>query len=320
MSMIEFFTGTPEERAILTQRNQLKPESNLTARQRRRLGVLDEQAESISRRLAVRKIGVGVGILGLGLPAVTAAVRVINKSGIEAEKVFDLSLNIDEAGFWRVVSQGSRFGIITQTTEKGKMDHLRSHKDLYVAADSPSFRVAINQPMADFIFSQAGLTNPAFPTRIIFVEDWIEGVRENHVGADTGLTEDHSEQHIRISLKAAALEAFLDMDRKALPLQQFDGAMSFFVSNYIAHEAAHAGRENKLLVSKNNIPSDSVFDAVHPQIYAFQSRYINLYNQALSRGAGAGALIFIINAEERTNLNIYKDQIYQQARDRGMIK
>ncbi len=315
MFFIEFFRINKTQREVLDSRDQLRTQSILSSRSRRELESLEEQAKGIRRSLFLRRFVGGVTVVAtVGIPAYLLYQ--------ESQKAPDLGLSINEAAFLRVAAQGSRIGTIPQTEDKDKGDLLRSLGDIRVAASSPSFTLAINQPMADFMFRQADLANPALPTRIFFWEGWLDPSKGEQPGGYTSIKDDGSDQIIVISLKAAALEAFLDLDRKKLAgADYFEAATSYFISKYMAHEMAHAGRQTKRLLKKgeSSIP-EGFADVTHPQIYAFDEKYAQLYNQAFLKGIGQGALIFETSLEPGVDLDSFRTQIFQEARTREIIK
>lgn len=135
----EFFMGNKEERTVLQARDQLRSQPSLNSRSRQKLEGLEKQARPISRRLFLRMAFAGVALATTG----TAAYLLLP----EHQQTTDLGLKIDEAGFWKAVSVGPKMGIITQTEDRNRMDHLQSLGNLWVSESSSSFKVAINQPM-----------------------------------------------------------------------------------------------------------------------------------------------------------------------------
>lgn len=175
------------------------------------------------------------------------------------------------------------------------------------------------------MFTQADLTNPSLPTRILLWENWLDQSRGEHgeyIGGYAAVADDGSDQIVAISLKVVALEAFLGLDRQNLaPADYFDGAVSYVASRYMAHEMAHAGRQTKRFLKKGeSLIPDSLSDATHPQIFAFNEKYTQLYSQALLKGSGEAALIFGVSLETGVDLQTYKTQLFQEARSRGMIE
>lgn len=233
----------------------------------------------------------------------------------------NLGLSIDEAGFFRAVSQGPKFGFITETADKAKMDCLKPIGDFCISENSPSFKVAINQPMTDFMFRQSGLLNPSLPTRMLITEEWLDDKPGEGTGGYTAIAQDGSDQIIVVSLKAASLLALQDLDKKGLPLDSyFDGAVSYFISWISSHEFAHAGvQTKKLLRPGTSLISNNLLDITHPQIYAFDHRYGELYSKAIDRNLGYGALILGATLEQRVNLALYTNQILQEASVRGLM-
>lgn len=312
-NLVGYFCGNRQEIAVFQKRDQLRVKPNLSRREQYRLADLEEDARGISSRLFLRRLGAGGVVLAGG--GIVGALRYFSS---ERSQVPDLGLNIDEAGFWKAVNAGPGLAIITQTEDRNKMDHLRPHGNLWVAEASRSFRVAINQPMADLIFSQAGLTNPSLPTRISFVEEWLE---PGQTAGYTAISSSGSDQIVVVSLKATSYEAFKDLEKKRLSIADyFDGAVSYFVSSNMARLAADAGiRTKKLLKSGDSLIPDHLLDATRPQLEAFQQKYARLYSQAVTRRVGEGALILAVNLEG-VNLQNYRLQILQEARARGIDK
>lgn len=235
---------------------------------------------------------------------------------INNEKRFtDLGLEIDENGFWKAVNSGPSFGVIS----KNIMDCLKPLGDFCVSNRAANFEISLNRPMLDFISGQADLLNPSIPTRMQFIEDWVGDDKEGPVGAFTTTTDDRSEQIIFVSLKAAALSAFRNLEKNNLPVQDyFDGAISFFTSTFSVHEFAHAGAETKRFIKSGEpIPSNDFFELVHPQVFAFQDRYTNLYIEAQDRNLGEKAIMFKV-LFKGTDIEAYKQQIFTEARAKGI--
>lgn len=234
----------------------------------------------------------------------------------------NLGLRIDEVEFWRSVRQGPQVTIITETWDRNKMDCLKPLGDFCISEASPNFKIALNKPMLDFMFRQADLIKPSLPTRMVFAEDWLDVRQEDHTGGFTAISDDGSDQIIVISLKAAALLAFRDLEIKRLSGENyFNGAISFIVSKFASHEFAHAGRQTKrFLKPGTSLIPDDLLEATHQQIFAFDARYADLYDQALERGLGSNALIFVVNLEQRVNLQSYKAQIFKEAKELGITK
>lgn len=104
-------------------------------------------------------------------------------------------------------------------------------------------------------------------------------------------------------------------------MDYFSGAMSFFVSSYAAHEFAHAGAQTRMFGRMGQlIPKDKVFDdEIHPQIFKFQERYVELFNQAFLRGVGNAAFILVIDQDPGlVDLVGYRAKLYEEARQFGL--
>lgn len=240
----------------------------------------------------------------------------------ESQLVPDLGLKIDEAGFWRAVYSGPRFGTITESWDRNRIDCLRPLEDFCIAEESPSFAVGLNRPMVDFMFRQADLTNPSLPTRMVIVEDWLGyvGIEGAHVGGYSAISDNGSEQVIVVSLKSAVLEAFKDLEKKGLPPEDyFKGAVSYWISWITAHEIAHGGAQTKKLLKPGQTSiAGYLQESTHPQIHAFNERYAQLYAQAQERGLGEGALILAVDLDNSIDLQAYKAKILQEAKERAL--
>lgn len=278
------------------------------------MGKLEQAFETRVTRRNFLRLAVAAGT------TLTAAACGLPIKPPEKQQVTNLGLRIDESEFWNIAGAGPVLRIITQTGDKNKMDHLITMGDLYMAEASPKFIIAINRDMAEFIFKQADLAKPSLPTRILFVEDWLEPERGEQTGGYTAIADDRSDQVVVISLKAASYEAIKDLQRKKLPLEdQFDGAVSFFVSKYVARLSADAGsRTKKLLRPGSNLIPNDLMDATKPQLDAFEQSYTHLYNEASVRNLGLQALIFVASLESNLSRQAYINQILQEAKARGI--
>ncbi len=245
----------------------------------------------------------------------------IQRTALIENNAADLGLKIDRQELERVIRGGHKFGFIIKYVTDGRMDHLSTMGDVRVADNTQNFRIAVNQPMADFIARESDLANPSFPTRMLFVEDWLEQQRGEDTAGFTAIADDEHDQIVVISLKAAAYKAFKDLERTNTPITDyFNGALSYFISRHTAHEWAHAGRQTKRLYKKGSggqMPDD-ILDSTHPQIFRFDEAYTNLYNHALSQGRGDSALIFAANLNKEVNLQTYRAKILREAKLRGL--
>lgn len=271
----------------------------------------DRPAWKINRRQFLRLAGAGFTTL---VGTACASQLPIPATNVEKKTVPDLGLKINEADFRAIVKAGNKFDLLPDATDKSKL--LAWSQDIYVGKSSSIFKVAINKPVADFLFRQAKLTNPSLRTNIIFIEDWGEGDQISGEGGFTGITQDGTEQHIAIWLKRAAWHAFKSADQQKLPVKDYyQGFVSFFASSWTVHELGHAGAENKALWKKGQeIPQDQT-EIIHPQIFAFQKQYDSLYDQAGRQGLAANALL--VGIEPTIDLNKLRDQIFREARQRG---
>ncbi|EKD85427.1 MAG: hypothetical protein ACD_38C00031G0002 [uncultured bacterium] len=273
----------------------------------------------------------GLTFLGTFLDTGCVGVSVIQTPGPKPEAVGrgpapqeqllvpDLGLRIDEAGFLNIAQQGPRWGLLPEVVNMDKSGCPKWSPGICVAQYSANFTVAINGPMAEFMYKQSQLTSPIRPVKIIFEEIWQEINKKEHVSGSTNITVDEKEIHILMSLKASAWEVFKELERRNLPLDYFEGALSYKLSRYFVHEAGHAGAEVKKLAKPGRlIPDTDVAESTHPQVYAFDARYDQLYRQAEAKKIAEGALIFGAQPKGAINLLALRNQLYQEARAKGM--
>ena len=326
MFIKEFFLGTSSERDIIKRTDALRAELNPTTKEARRLADLELLVTPISRRLALRRVGagvVGIGMVGVPLAASLLLRQPGTKESVLAskeEETPDLKLSIDEAGFWRAVAAGPKMVLMPHVNGNNKGNHFGSLGNIWVSETSSEFKGYINQPMAEFMFKQADFANPILPARLQLWGDWLEGDPGEHLGGLTSFSMDGTEQAVIISLKAAALLAFKTLETKGISLPDieiFNGAISYFASRWGVHELAHAGREMKKKKSIGlSLMEQEVSDRMHPQIFAFEDKYAQLYDQAAAKGLGPQALLFGVDTAG-IDLRTYKQQIYQEASFRG---
>lgn len=271
---------------------------------------LDREQRMILVRAAL------AGTILFGTPYIAHRDTIVSE---QRSAVADLGLSIDESGFWRAV-QSARFGVLTETWDKDKLDCPTGAPGICMGEASPSFRMAINASMLDFMLKQSRLYNPSLPTNITFVEEWLSKPGEKeHTSGFTAISNDQKDQVIYISLKAAAWLAFKDLEQRNLSLDYFNGAISYFVSSIAAHEFGHGGAQTKFLDRLGNLfPEESFLEKMHPQIYDFQNRYTDLYDKALERGKGDQASIFVVNPINELSLVGYKSRLYTEARELGL--
>lgn len=253
-------------------------------------------------------------IAACNFAARTPTASAINAAKPETGSIPNLDLKIDESKFWSVVRGGARFVALPDATDKSKL--LPWSQNIYMGASGNLFRIGINRPMADFLTSQSKLLNPSLRTNITFVEDWGQDDMISGEGGFTGITKDETEQNIVIWLKRAAWHAFKAADKQQLSLlDYYQGFISSFSSSWTVHEFGHAGAETKALWKKGQQIPQIQFEAVHPQISAFQKQYEGLYDQAGKQGLATDALLVAI--EPTIDLNRLRAQINQEAKQRG---
>ncbi len=184
---------------------------------------------------------------------------------------------------------------------------------------SPTFNVGVNGPMAEFMFRQAGATNPIKPIQLIFSEEWITGDDPEHLSGQARYYDD--ETHIIVSLKSTALRAFKVMEHEgtlsvANASEHFEGTMSLLVSTDAAHELAHAGGQYKILGEK--ILDKRIGELTHAQVYKFESDYDKLIRQTSAKGRPVEGLMFGAQPKDGVNLSRLREQLQKEATDLGL--
>lgn len=276
-------------------------------------------------RLTISRRGLGIGAATLAVGG--AALVVAEKLGLidliptadkEETAVVDLGLRIDEEAFFRAARSIPRWETLPDATDKSKLSCQSLSPNVCQGQSSSLFKVAFNRPMAEFMFRQAKLVNPPIKTNIMFVDEWGESLDSEHgQGGFSGITADEKEQNVVIFLKRAAWHAFRAAEVQNLSIQDyFQGFLSRFVSAWTVHELGHAGAETKALWKKGQSIVPAQYEAVHPQIFAFQNRYDRLYDQVAKQGLIANALVVAL--EPLADLSVLRAQIFQEARQKGL--
>lgn len=240
----------------------------------------------------------------------------------EQQKIVpDLGLNINEAEFLNLSRQAPKWGLLPNTPDKDKLACPVWSPKVCMGGYSSNFRFAVNGPMADFMFKQSQLTNPLLPTKIFFLEDWGEMNNKEHVSGFTGITSDRKEIHIVMSLKSISWEVFQVLDRGKLSMDYFEGTLSYLLSRYIVHELGHAGAEAKKLAKPGKlVPEEGIEESVHPQVYAFDAHYDQLFHKAEAVKNAEGALVFGAQTREALDMLFYWNQLNQEAKARMLTK
>lgn len=234
-------------------------------------------------------------------------------------KIPNLNLNIDEAGWNTALSKPVRWDILPDATEERNLNCPAWAPNICMGKVSNNLRIAVNPTLAEFLFTQAGMTNPPLPTRIVFVEDWGEKVSDEvHNAGFTAVTQDGKSQNIVMYLKYLAWFTMkqIDTSRVSPAEDHFGGLASYNLSVWTVHEMGHAGAELKALWKPGQPILEQLSEETHPQIYNFQRRYEALYNRAASQGRALQALVF--GVELNTNFNQFRQRIYQEATNLGI--
>ena len=239
---------------------------------------------------------------------------------VTPEKVTpDLEVKLDETGFWKNVKGGARWGLLPNTPDKDKLACPIWAPGICLGEYSSNFKVAVNGPIADFMFRQTQAINPLKPIKMILVEDWIKADTGEYLAGGTNILA--GEINVAISLKALAWNVFLIMENGNILTvpnagDHFQGTMSLLASRTTAHELMHAGVQPKKLGM--TIPLEMA-EKVHPQIYAFEEKYSALVYQAGTQGYSAEGLIFGIEPVENFNLLEYRNLINNEAKSKGLV-
>ncbi len=267
------------------------------------------------QRLFITRLALATTTL-VGVPVIAA-----RDSNIRTERqaIPDLGLKIDEVGWFKVIDAGPKWGVLPKTADKNKLGCPNWSPNICMGESTTNFQIALNGPMANFMFKESRISNPILPVKILIIEDWLEINNREHVAGFTGITGDEKEIHIILSLKATAWNVFKAMDRQSLPMEYFEGSLSFLLSRNSVHELGHGGAEAKALAKPGRlVPEPGLADITHSQVYVFDDQYGELYRLAENRRQAEGALIFGVQPKEDLNLSAYKNQLYQEAIARGL--
>lgn len=234
-------------------------------------------------------------------------------------KIPNLNLNINETGLSTALSRAMRWDILPDATDQRNLSCPTWAPNICMGKVSSNLRIAVNPTLAEFLFTQAGMTNLPLPTRIVFVEDWGEKVSDEARNAGfTGITQDEKAQNIVMHLKYLTWFTMkqIDASRVSPAEDHFGGLASYNLSRWTVHEMGHAGAELKALWKPGQLIPEQVTEATHPQIYNFQRRYEDLYNRAANQGRALQALVFGVELD--TNFNQFRQRIYQEATNLGI--
>ncbi len=229
----------------------------------------------------------------------------------------DLGLKLDEGKWLEALKKSPVWEQLPDATNKVNLKCPRWSPKICMGQVSKSFKIAINRPMAEYVFSEAKMTGLPVPTNIVFVEDWGQVGPESHIEGFTGLTVDKKELDIMIWLKPLIWASFLAVEKRKQSLTDyFQGTLCAAASSRLVHETAHAGAEFKTFDLLHNNPSEEALEAVHPQIYQFQNRYEQLYDMVGKQGLALNALL--VGVEPVVDLNLLRQQIFQEASQKGL--
>lgn len=191
---------------------------------------------------------------------------------------YDLELGIDPRGWERVVSSEPMWGVVPFVSGP-EVECPPLITKICMGITDPKFEVRVNGLMMAFMFQQAGLEPPLYQTRIFFTDQWLPRVDGRDLSGMHVVYRDeagNTRQEIVVSLSTASLEVVKGMRDKNEPLEldRFNGGLSIVVSEDLAHEAAHGGKEVKVV----ELAKGSVFDKIlrqllHPQVEAFTDKY-----------------------------------------------
>lgn len=224
----------------------------------------------------------------------------------------NLNLKIDKVGWQRLVRQRTRWEFLPDGTNKNNLLCPSWSPNVCMGRISSLFDVAVNRPVAEFIFAQASLQSLPIRTNIIFDEGWgqKEG-GEGHQAAFTALIPGINEQFTILWLKFAAWNAIENIKANNLPLEPyFEGFASYYLSEWAVHEAAHAGAERKAFGPRLIPPNLEAH--LHKQIFDFQRQYTELFKEAEKERLAENALVFALSP--RLPVAQIRDLLVQEAK------
>lgn len=232
----------------------------------------------------------------------------------------NLGLTIDQDAFAQAIVNGPEWNFLPFNVPK--LRHCPAWlENVCFSNTSTNLILALNQPMTETMAQQTDLVGLPLPTQITFYDNWGLYDRPNIIrnGVEGGFTitsNANQLQYIAIWNKIAAFMSFRDLDRYNLPVDRFPGVMSYFLSSFMLHEMAHAGREFKALGQRTRRLKGHE-EKIHSQIYTFQAGYQTLWNKAAQQGNSEAALLIGVSPS-RIDLEAYRSQLYQQAQAFGI--
>lgn len=223
-----------------------------------------------------------------------------------------LNLKIDKEEWRRLIRQRVNWEFLPDATNKNNLMCPSWAPNICMGKISSLFRIAVNKPVAEFMFTQASGRQFPIKTDIVLIEDWgqKEG-GEGHQAGFTALVPGIGEQIIILWLKFAAWYAIKNIEANNLPLEEyFAGFASYYLSEWAVHEMAHAGAERRAFGSRLIPPN--LEEPLHKQIFDFQRQYADLFREAGREQLAENALVFAL--EPQVSIRQIRDLLSAESR------
>lgn len=227
-------------------------------------------------------------------------------------EVPNLNLKINKEEWRRLIRQRANWEFLPDATNRNNLMCPSWAPNICMGRISSLFGIAVNKPVAEFMFAQASLRHLPIKTKLVFIEDW--GQKENSEGHQAGFTAlvpGASEQITILWLKFAAWYAIRNIEANNLSLEEyFAGFASYYLSEWAVHEMAHAGAERKAFGLK--LIPERFEEPLHRQIYSFQRQYTELFREVEREKLADNALVFAI--EPRVPIRQIRDLLVEEAK------
>lgn len=209
-------------------------------------------------------------------------------------EVPNLNLKINKEEWRRLIRQRANWEFLPDATNKNNLICPSWAPNICMGKISSLFRIAVNKPVAEFMFTQSSGRQFPIKTDIVLIEDWGQKLGgEGHQAGFTALVPGISEQITILWLKFAAWYAIRNIEANNLPLEEyFAGFASYYLSEWAVHEMAHAGAERRAFGLRLIPPN--LEEPLHKQIFDFQRQYADLFREAERERFAENALVFAL--------------------------
>lgn len=209
----------------------------------------------------------------------------------------NLNLKIGKEEWRGLVRQRANWEFLPEATNRNNLMCPTWAPNVCIGRIGSLFRVAVNKPVAEFMFVQASLRRLPIKTNLMFIEDWGQKLGgEGHQAGFTALVPGVSEQITILWLKFAAWYTIKNIEANNLPLEEyFAGFASYYLSEWAVHEMAHAGAEREAFGLGLIPPNLEV--PLHKQIFDFQRQYADLFREAGREQLTENALVFALEPQ-----------------------